>query len=802
MIDTPPPRVKSIGQRKPWLLTSIASCVFALLGNQANARVDYAEGYEVDQDNVLTFISVDSSTNSYSNIRYNLLRASSDENVFFNGLRFETSPEICWNQYSINVGDNSSLNIDGDTRGVVNGWLRQGATPGSDDGTYAIYAGESSKIFLSGDVDIQVEHNIGNDVKAPLGANMLYARYQSSIEVGKNADSDVRLWVLAAQPDLISAKNGSSVVFHSEKNRLIGSIDMMDDVKENDGTSANNNGNIVQITLSGSTSYWFGDEKTWMNSDAPAFESGDEFNVTLKDGAQWTYFGLDYSREVDLDGNGSKETSYNAIPKRISKITLDGGIINLFDENIKQTWSEIGLWDKLLNGEYGIDPTTSHDYVRIGNLQGIGGIFRMDLNAEDKNESDILYIEGGSGNFFFEPYNLKLLESIDPERNTLTFALTSKNASGVQFQDKVNLEGETLYQYELEIASKPIEDSDFDENSYWDKTVSLEDTDPAKFDVEEEYAGGTNWYIRRITMKESTAAHAMTGSGYAAYDAAVEIDRRDRRLSEAVRNAEGDNGLWVRVSHGRSGIDGQYRWDRSGVHIGFDREIVSGNTLGAWFSYTKGEADLLDINGRGTSDMTRYELALYDTLTFGNQYLDFVGRFGRVSSEFDAASSAFRTTGDFDQDYAALSAEYGMTFRHESGFFVEPQMQVQAAFLKSYDYDSDRGMRVDVDGDTSLLGRAGLRAGRSFADEFAAGELYARADVLHQFTDGQDAVFRDNDGHVMETNWGDRGTWGVVGFGGAVSWGDAYGLQLDVEHAFGGDVDNTWLITGRFRYAF
>ena len=54
----------------------------------------------------------------------------------------------------------------------------------------------------------------------------------------------------------------------------------------------------------------------------------------------------------------------------------------------------------------------------------------------------------------------------------------------------------------------------------------------------------------------------------------------------------------------------------------------------------------------------------------------------------------------------------------------------------------------------------------------------------------------------METNWGDRGTWGVVGFGGAVSWGDAYGLQLDVEHAFGGDVDNTWLISGRFRYTF
>ena len=106
--------------------------------------------------------------------------------------------------------------------------------------------------------------------------------------------------------------------------------------------------------------------------------------------------------------------------------------------------------------------------------------------------------------------------------------------------------------------------------------------------------------------------------------------------------------------------------------------------------------------------MTRYELAVYDTLTFNNQYLDLVGRIGRVSSEFDAASLAYRTTGDFDQDYAALSAEYGMTFRHASGFFVEPQVQMQATFLKSYDYDSERTMSVEADSETSLQGRAGL----------------------------------------------------------------------------------------------
>ncbi len=213
------------------LLTAIASVVFGLYAGYSGAGVHFVDGYSITKDNVLNLPN-GAYGNSYDGPDYNLLFVNSESSAEFNGLNFETSPEICWNQYSISVGDNSTLNIDGDTRGVVNGWLHQGVTPGSDDGTYAIYAGESSKIFLSGDVEIQVEHNIGNDVKAPLGANMLYARYQSSIEVGKNADSDVSLWVLAAQPDLISAKNGSSVVFHSERNRLIGSIDMMDDLEK------------------------------------------------------------------------------------------------------------------------------------------------------------------------------------------------------------------------------------------------------------------------------------------------------------------------------------------------------------------------------------------------------------------------------------------------------------------------------------------------------------------------------------------------------------------------------------------
>lgn len=671
----------------------------------------------------------------------------------------------------------NSLTVNGDTHVSIDSDNSLGAYNGA---THAFYLeGKDAEAHLNGNVEIVNTHADG--IQSVFGANALYIQRGAEITLGtEGADTLTRIISIASIPDAISVKLGSTLTFNSTRNQVVGTIDLSSATN----TEFKDIPSTVTGTFSGVDSFWIGDEASSKNTRDESRRNINPgiLDLTFENGAQWSYLNL---------------ADTKAIPKRISAITLqNGGIINLFDEDIQNFLMDIGLYDRLNDGNYILD----HDYVRIGDLKGRGGIFRLGLNAEDKTQSDMVFIEKSTsgGLHYFEPNDLQKLESITPD-NTLIFALVGKDAKDkVQFADIENLQGETLYDYELEIAH---ETTDADTLNREELTNANKEFLTAE-DQQKIYLDGENWFIRRVTMKESTAAHAMTGSGYAAYDAAVEMDRRDRRLSEAVRNAEGDNGLWVRVSHGRSGIDGQYRWDRSGVHIGFDREIVSGNTLGAWFSYTKGEADLLDINGRGTSDMTRYELAVYDTLTFNNQYLDLVGRIGRVSSEFDAASLAYRTTGDFDQDYAALSAEYGMTFRHASGFFVEPQVQMQATFLKSYDYDSERTMSVEADSETSLQGRAGLRAGRQFADDFAAGELYVRADVLHQFTDGQDAVFRDNDGHVMKTNWGDRGTWGVVGMGGAVSWGKAYGLQLDVEHAFGGDVDNTWMITGRFNYAF
>ncbi len=111
-------------------------------------------------------------------------------------------------------------------------------------------------------------------------------------------------------------------------------------------------------------------------------------------------------------------------------------------------------------------------------------------------------------------------------------------------------------------------------------------------------------------------------------------------------------------------------------------------------------------------------------------------------------------------------------------------------------------MHVEAESETSVLGRFGFRFGKALSGDRAQGQIYARADVLHQFTDGQDAMLSDAEGHRLGVNWGDRGTWAQAGIGAAVNWDGCYSLQFGIDRAFGGDIENAWQATGRFSVLF
>lgn len=741
----------------------------------------------------LIFTSISLSTYAYEITGENpSFDWSNGNNFTCEELNIDITPEIRGNYYTIEASNGKTFTVNKKT--VVSSVSNNYVDNWDPIAVYIFHAKGSGVINLNGDVEaISLENVSIPDEVSYAGVNLFYAQEGGTINIG-SPGSTVKAWALAKKPDLISAKKGAKVIFHSTHNELVGSIDMI-------GNDAGMSGSRISLTLSGSNSYWFGDEQTWYNMEGTDSRSdlalkfaqlfmSDEFNLIIEDEAQWTYFGFS-------EGGSGLGYTFRSIPKRISSITLQNrGIINLFDHDIQKTWEDIGLtnvWSDLTK--------INHDYVRIGDLKGSGGIFRLDLDAENKQNSDMVFIESSStgGQHYIEPYDIERLESVSPT-NTLTFALTHKDANRegkvISFAEKENIYGQSLFDYELEIDSRDIQDADQISEIHYDSW----EKDDWDFDPEE-YVDGKEWFIKRVTLSESAASIGMRSAGYASYDLAVSMDRHDRRLQNAVFQNEEKNGLWARVQYGEAGAEHLYNADLTTVYVGYEKATSADNRLGFSFAYTDGESDLNDLKGSG--DLKRYEASVYDTLTFGSHYLDFVARFGQVDNEFDVTnqSGALTTSGSFDQKYAALSAEYGYNFKDEHNVFIEPQVQLQVAYLDDYNYRTERNMKVDADSDISVIGRVGLRAGKAFESSDYVGELYARADVLHQFTDGQDAQFSDLSNKVGVT-WGDKDTWSTFGVGGYLNWKDNVSFQVDVERTAGGETIDTWLVSGRVNYLF
>ena len=690
----------------------------------------------------------------------------------FGSITINHTPPITQHQFSILLSEKSDLTVLGDT--LIESIATKYVPTGNGEGNYAIAAYNGSDINLLGNVDIFLyqRDDSGKMDTENIGANGIWLQ-GANAKIGSST-SRTKIWTFAAKPDTIQLKQNSTLKINSTNNQIVGNILI------EKGTSLTGsfigNGYFSGDDFSLDNQNWVG----WIGDLSDGRDKYKEGNLdlTFENGAQWIYLKLPFITNITLNNNG---------------------VINLFDQDIQEFYTASDL-RKYLSDDI---LEFTHNYVHIGTLKGTGGIFKMDLNAKDKSASDLLFIDAYAGSaeessakhaIDLVAHDLGLLESINPN-NTLIFAVTKSKTtdegSSLQFVDKVNERGEGLVDYELQINHSEMTADD----AKRDEFSSINAMNP------NDYVDGTKWFIERIVLSKSSAAFGMTGAGYASYDAAIEMDRRDRRLAEQVRDIENsDNGLWVRVHHGRSGAENQYRWDRTGATVGIDRQITSNNRLGAYFTYTQGDTEFLDVRGDG--DMKRYELAVFDTLQLGQHYFDFVGRLGRVSSDFNVGNQSYSTSGDFDQDYAAVSAEYGYQLLDTNGVFIEPQLQVQVAYVDGYDYDSQRGMQVDVDGETSVIGRAGLRAGREITTSSSNGSFYARADVYHQFTDGQEAVFSDQQGHRLDVNWGDTDTWASFGVGTSWVWKNRLGLQLDVEKVAGGKTEDTWLMSGRFSYLF
>ena len=651
----------------------------------------------------------------------------------------------------------------------------------------------------------------------------------------------------------ISIRNNSELNLISDNAQIIGNIDFLNQ----DGDT----GNKANLTLSSANSFWYGNEGQAANieqltdlinkvaddvvkatsgtvaegklnkefclvllnpavSDILTSFGGGKLELELKDNAEWVYDSngnteVEFTNDmligyipqslmtildtIDIKYPGTKEkflsnlktelgdtidVTIQAETSKISAITLNGGVVNLQDDDIQRKYADYIIAD----GEDYI----KHQKVTIGELNGNGGIFKVDLDWTTNNgkkvetdNSDYIYIEKVNNTTKANPTQIidfdaskAHLDQMEIGKDKLYFANVAEGTT-----DFVTVNGTkqavsssvgNIYNYGYEVAKD-----------------------------------GKDFYVA-VTDKsaEGNANYeSAKGAMYAGYALGTELDTLNKRMGEA-RYLEDDNGVWVRYRHAKTGWDDTFETNSNMFQLGFDNEVQEDDGThyrGVAVDYTDADTSLMHASGDGENK--RYAVSLYDTwIGEKGHYRDLVLRGGRINSDYDISgmfSNGMEDIGgDYHQWFGSISAEWGRKNAMQSGWYFEPQTQLQLARVGGASYVSDSGIAVDQDGATSLIGRVGFRLGREYEkDNGKTDNYYFKADLMHEFM-GDKGIALSTATERYTDEYDGQETWFDIGLGADISIGKNSFFWADVERTLGADFDNTWQINGGFRWEF
>ncbi len=535
----------------------------------------------------------------------------------------------------------------------------------------------------------------------------------------------------------------------------------------------------------------------------PAFSSdiykGGAVNLTMGAGSRWNVTGQSWITRIDTTEAGSAEDSGRAI-------------IDLVSANTERN-------------------TYAHA-LTVYDMKG-DAVFNMSLNGK-RDISDMLYMKHAEGSYIINVYDpVTTADMYAGNFDGLRFA-TVGDGSKVSFravtvdQGALNVEyevGTDSYDTSKENDAYNSADGSGDGNEekpgnamvdgFFGSTGTPVDepqaTRAAVLAAEDEETGsqldnvqGTTNY-KLIAVKDTQISHAgqtIIDMSKVNYSNAVYMDRLNKRMGEA-RYLDGDDGLWVRLRHDRIGKDDAFRSLNTMMELGYEWKAKGQkdgeHRQGVAFDYMRGTADYTNVMGDG--DVRRAGVWLYDTwLGDKGHYTDYVVKYGHLSNDFDiyAPTTLEEINGDYSNDVWSVSAEYGRKKDIGNDWYIEPQAQMQYAYVTSADYTTSQGTKVELDGIDSLIGRAGFRLGR---DTSEGNTVYFKADILHEFLGDQSIRAVDKTG-VLSTTYENEGTWYDVGFGFSHRMGKDSYMFLDLEHSFGNDNDETYQINIGLSKAF
>lgn len=266
-----------------------------------------------------------------------------------------------------------------------------------------------------------------------------------------------------------------------------------------------------------------------------------------------------------------------------------------------------------------------------------------------------------------------------------------------------------------------------------------------------------------------------------------------QRLGE-LRESDGGQGIWVRMSRGEFEYDGEYKNQYNFFQMGYDWAAGSWH-YGAAISYNDGQTTYTHGDGENRST----SLSLYGTwLGDKGHYADIVLKQGRLSNDFDIYTEAGHTSGDYDAWGTSLSGEYGMKVDLDGGWYVTPQAQLTLMRIGGEDYTTNNGIKVNQDSLESAVGRVGFEVGKRISD---SGSIYAQASLLHDFAGSADTYLSLN-GLTNSYHQDIGNTWCEAGIGFNYKTSENSYVYADVVKTFGGDVETPWQWNAGMRWTF
>lgn len=578
------------------------------------------------------------------------------------------------------------------------------------------------------------------------------------------------------------------------------------------------------INLSGSGSVIVG--------DVIAGNTG-TINLTLQDGAYFEGRADDYA-DAELE-NKVFRTGYFSIP------VTEKGEVNLKMNNA--LWIARGnsfITSLIFEGDAStnvIDLTKDErSALTIGSLSGEGTIkMRVDAESEDHSNGDMVYVRDTSDGSL--TINVVWVNDVAIEEGEWIRVATVNGEDASKLRVESRDQGFFNVVYPTMIVDRstdPVDDEAYD--GIASDIESGKTSKPGVDHVDEVFSDGQNVYIgyKNQTPVEpeepgtdpdnpdtdpdipitppsseiSDAGNALLATAKAAYWNAIEIDRFSNRMGD-IRYANGaDEGLWLRIRHGRLGTNegvGDFRSHNTMYQVGFDHSVRydSGRQLfGIALDYMDNSIDYNGIEGDGESD--RYAVTAYTTwMGDSGVYVDVVGKYGRLRNDFEIINgSGGLVTADYTNHMLGLSVEAGRKLTNDFGMFIEPNAQIQYVRVTDAKYSTSQNTRVEQDDLDSLIARMGTKVGRTWGKNNMT--VYAKADVAYEFMGDQDFHVTDvtslTGGETVEIE--NSGFWSDVGFGVQRNFGKDAFAYVDVEHRFGNDLENTWIFNAGMRYQF